>query len=590
MSRSKKSWPSLAGLLMALLILSGCAAPEEQRLWLRASGWNRARAVGNTLVGQPAPLALDDAGRIYFLLIDRQADSFYYPRVVALNRQAEVLWERAFAEFELTQPGSPKMFWDGQSLRLFWLSDDRLYHARLDVATQRLEPPLLLSGELEADAYDVVFAPDGSAVVWFAGPRRSPGLYALPSGHLDAEAIPVDPQGVRPDLQLDDAGTLHAVWAHHPPGYGETRLFYAAYPAATFQPHQEQGVARPVLGPTSILHGPWLGLDSSDVYLFWTVEERTGMQAGAVNTSYVHFVHAQPQLVSPPILLRVPSSYDLTYQPYPQGELLAGERVVLDAAGGTAHIRDVTTNPAMASELAIAFNLQMDYLRRKQAGQVSTAFLRAGSAETYQLLSFTAANSTDPFILSDASGYLYLTWLQRGALPGYMVYFTSTAPDIRQSLSQFTPDDIVQLSGETLFGLATGALLLPFVLVWMVVPMVIIGLTARLRGEDEMLTRPGTLVSLGLALAAYWLGKLAVFPGMRDYVPFSAWLLFIPQWMNLPLLWGVPLGLTALALWLAHRFTFGCQRRSLLFFALIYMTIDGILTTAVYGVLFLGGV
>jgi hypothetical protein len=89
-------------------------------------------------------------------------------------------------------------------------------------------------------------------------------------------------------------------------------------------------------------------------------------------------------------------------------------------------------------------------------------------------------------------------------------------------------------------------------------------------------------------MGAYWAGKLVTIPAMRDYVPFSAWLPIVPSWLNLPLRLGVPLLIAALALLIAWRYTYGRQNRALLFFMLIYIAIDGVLTMAVYGVIIFG--
>jgi hypothetical protein len=581
-----RKWPrALMALFILPVLLAACGSPTEERIWLKASGWNRARVVGNTLVGQPVPMALDNAGNVYLFLIDQENDTLY-PRVVALNREAEVLWNSSY-DIALAQPAHPKILWDGEELQLFWLSDRRLYHAPLGPAAVLSEPPALLSAAVRVDTYDVALSPAGDITVWFAGPRREPGLYALPPGDLGGEAVLVDPQGIRPGLRYDDAGTLHTTWAHHPPGYGTTRFFYAAYAGGSFHPGRETKVVSPVLGPTSVLHGPTLGIDAQQAYLFWVSEIRTGMEAGRVNIEYVHFPLSDPAAVSPPLPLFVPSGYRLTYEPPSGGTLQAGQRVPLEGRG-TSRIRDVASNPVFERELAIAFRVQLPYLRRKSAEQVSVAFLKDGTPTAYQLLTFTPRSTADPAVVSDADGHLYATWLEKGALPGSMVYFASTAPDIREALGHVTWADAARLGGETLFGLAGGALFLPLVLVWLVAPMIVLGLTSRLRGEDERLSGVGTLISLGLAMAAYWAGKLLTIPGMRDYVPFSAWLPVVPSWLNLPLQVGVPLLIAGLALGLAWRFTYGRGNRSVLFFMLLHVAIDGVMTMAVYGVILFG--
>jgi hypothetical protein len=340
---------------------------------------------------------------------------------------------------------------------------------------------------------------------------------------------------------------------------------------------------------TDVVQGPRLGLDRERVYLFWTTLVQTGMSAGMVNSSYVHFPRGQPSLASPTHTLTVPSSHRLDYREDTDGSLEAGDRVLLDPEGwGTPRVSQIGGNPAQAEELVIAFRVEIEYLMRKQAAQVGTAFLRDGDPVAYQLLSFTPGNSTAPAIASDADGRLYVTWLERGELSGFIVYFASTAPSIRTALSSLTAQDAGLLVAETLFGLFAGVLFVPFALIWIIAPLLLLGLASLFRREDESLLSARKLIALALALAAYWAGKVVLLPGMRDYVPFSAWLPFIPPWLNVPLQWGVPIAIGALGLWAAWHIVYRRGTgRSPAFFMLIYAAIDGPLTMAVYGVLVL---
>jgi hypothetical protein len=229
----------------------------------------------------------------------------------------------------------------------------------------------------------------------------------------------------------------------------------------------------------------------------------------------------------------------------------------------------------------------VQYQMRKEQNQISTLFFERGNPTGYQLVSFTPTSSGYPSIVSDERGQLYLTWLEQARQPGYLVYFASTAPDIQGALNRLTWNDVGQLSAETIFGLLGGVVLIPLVLMWLVVPLIALGLTSFIR-RDEALLSFGVLISLALALITYWISKLALFPGITDYVPFSAWLPFIPLSLNLPLQAGVPLIITGLALFAAWRYTYNRDRPSTLLFILIYAVVDGILTMAIYGTIFYG--
>lgn len=574
-------------ILPVVLFLSACAGPAE-RLWLKAPGWNRARLVATTPLVDPVSMALDDAGVVYIYLFDED-EGVHYPRVIALDRQTKAIWDRTY-EVALIRPDQSRILWDGQVLRLFWLSEQRLYTAQVETARgESLGLPTLLSGDTEVRTYAVAADPNGLMTVWYAGSQESPGLYALPPGDPGGEAAQVDALGILPDLLYDDAGTLHATWTRYPPGQNSPQFLYGIYQDGLYVPGKETIILEPRVGTTRV-YGPWLGLDRQRIYLLWTIIPRIGPTAGQAVTNYIHFPPGQPTLASSARQLLIPYTYRLTYRIPPQGGLNAGPRVLLESENGSSNsfISELAVNPAVAPEFAIAFHTKLEYLRRKEQGQVGTVFLQNGAPAGYQQLSFTPASSGYPAILSDQAGYLYLTWLESGAPSGYLVYFASTAPDVRKALSGLVWDDIGRLAGETIFGILGGMVLLPLALVWIIAPLIVVGLTSVIRRQEESLTNPGVIISLVLALAAYWVSKLALFPGIEDYVPFSAWLPFIPSTLSLPLRLLVPALITGLALVLAWRYTFDHDRPSVFFFLIIYAVIDGALTMAVYGPIFYG--
>jgi hypothetical protein len=542
--------------------------------------------LGNTFIGDPAPLAVDDAGNVYLFLVDL-ADEEFHPRVVALDERGEALWGRSY-ETTLIQPDQPKIYWDGHAIQLFWLSGQSLYQMGLDPSGEVVDDIRLLSGDLKVGYYNVAVGPDGSLSVWYSGPRQAPGLYALSTLERTSQTSLMDPAGVRPDIQFDADKILHAVWAHYPVGYGSKRLLYASYPDGELLPDQEVVVAEPSVGISSIMQGPALGIDDELVYVLWTVQVQTGLEAGFVETKYTQFEKELASAPERPRELAVPREHQLHLQDPSDGDIQAGQRVSLNAERMplTLQVADFVFNDSQAAELVATFKAKTDYLRRKEQWQISTVFFADGVPSDYQLLSFTPASSRTPHITSDREGYLYLTWLEKGDEAGFAVYFATTAPDFREQLDVVTGVDISQLFAETFFGLASGVILVPLGLVWIMVGAVVIGLSSWLRKENEPLLSLGTLISLGFALTAYWAAKLFILPGIVEYVPFSAWIPLIPEWMRLPLRIGVPALITLVAASVTFRYTYGGEERSLLFLILIYGAIDALLTLAIYGVLF----
>ena len=572
--------------LLALAMI-GCS-DQPERIWLNAPGWNRAGLVANTPLVDPVTMALDDAGNIYLFLFGGDKDA-YTPRVIALNRRADVIWDRNY-EVALKRPVQSQILWDGGALQLLWISDQKLYNTQLETATgDLLGSPALLSGGVEVASYDIAQDDGGAMAIWYAGSQKSPGLYTLPPGGLSGEATLVDPLGILPNVKYDGAGTLHATWSHYPPDENHPQFFYADYQDGLYVPDQETMVLEPRVGTTRV-YGPWLGLDEKDVYLLWTIIPRIGPSAGAAATHFMHFPQGQPDTASSVGQLVIPYTYHLDYQSLPESGLKTGPGVILgpESDGGNSFISELAIDPAQAPEVAIAFHTKLAYLRRKEQGQVSTVLFQDGDPFAYQQISFTPASSGYPAILSDQVGQLYITWLEGGAESGYDVYFSSTAPDIRKVLGGITWDDVGRLGAETLFGFLGGAILAPLALAWVVAPLVVLGLTSMIRREDESFTSPGVIISLTLAIAAYWVSKLALLPTILDYIPFSAWLPFIPSALSLPLQVGVPVLISGLALVVAWRYTYGHERPSPFFFLLIFVAVDGILTMAVYGVTFYG--
>jgi hypothetical protein len=577
---------NLIWFFLLALTLAACSDSAE-RIWLNAPGWNRARLVANTPLVDPASMALDDEGNIYLLLFGGDEDAFY-PRVIAMNRSAEVVSDRTY-DTALKRPDQSQILWDDQGLQLLWISKQGLYQVQLEGGTGNpSNPPVLLSGDVQVASYDVAQDAGGLMTIWYAGAQESLGLYALLPGVPAGEAILVDPSGILPDVKYDESGTLHATWSRYSPGHDHPQFMYAAYQNGHYVPGQETVVLEPRAGTTRV-YGPWLGLDRQNVYLLWTIVPRIGPMAGQAATYYLHFPRGQPVLASRGDPLFIPHTYKVTYAAPSEGGLKVGPRVLLGSRSyGNTYISELALDRAVAPEQAIAFHTIIEYLRHKEQGQVSTVFFQDGAPAGYQQISFTPASSGFPAVLSDEAGYLYITWLESGASSGYDVYFSSTAPDIRESLSSLTRDDMGRLGAETVFGLLGGVVLTPVALAWFIAPLVVLGLTSVIRRKDESLTNPGVIISLGLAAAAYWVSKLTFMPTIQDYVPFSAWWPFMPPVLNIPLRLVVPILITGVALLVAWRFTYGRDRPAPLFFLLIYMVVDSVLTMAIYGVTFYG--
>ncbi len=569
----------------AMLVLCACESLPA-RLWPQAPGWSRAQLIGVTRVQDPIPMALEPSGRIYLFSFVTPDDSTY-PHITALDRQANPVWEQTYREIPLRGARHPKLVWDGTQLQLFWTVQGDLHHATASRHGDLLDHHVF-DLDLQVNTIDVAVNSQGLVSVWLAGPRENPGLYALDLNLEDLTLI--DPLGVRPSLQYDAEGTLHAAWAQWLAGENDVPIRYGAFPGGRYSPGTEATVVVPRFSGTTSLFGPMLGLDRKQAYIFWSTTTISGLEAGKVEAKFVHFPAGEPSIGTEDNILRVPSGYTLDYQEV-ESTLESGPRVELITApelAGTA-ITEISPNSAPADELVVAVLARLSYPMRKTRPQISAVYFHEGIADAYQELSFTPTSSSSPTILSDAQGRLYVNWLERADAGGWGVYFSSTASDLREALSGLDSADVARLTTETMFGLASGALLLPISLAWAVPALIVLVLTARLRRFEDDLEGTGAFLGLALALLVLWVIKLAILPSIQSYIPFSAWIPIIPPWLDIPLRIGVPIFIVVISAFVAWRYLVSKRDGSPYKFIVIYAVVDGVLTMAIYG-LFIYGV
>jgi hypothetical protein len=582
---TRKKWLLFAVFLFLAAMLSACGGAQTH-MWLDAPGWSRAKLIGDTASEYPVPPALDADGNSYFLLVDDE-DDLRSVRILALDNLSAPLWEKTYPIVAEEIIEYPRVVVLRDSLQLLWNTDDVLYGMRTDLNGDVLEDVQVLSGDHMADNYSVAVNDDGEMTLWFAGSRARPGLFRI----HDDEIILIDEAGYRPQLRLDSTGGLHAVWLQAPTGQVEFHVLYSYTSAGQNELGEPQDVYDFTVPISSTLSGPAMGLDAEMVYVFWSEQARSGMSAGQIDAFYIAFPHGGAPVNGAPERLTFPYSYTLTYTPA-DGPLLAGDRALLDLqdARASSALIDIYTNTGSSAELAVAFRSRLPYLRSKQVPQVGIVFLQDGENSGTQLLSFTSTTSQRPAINSDESGYLYSTWLEGTRGGGYPVYFASTAPDLVTANAALDNQDYGRLLTETLFGLASGVLLLPFVFAWGLVPTLFIFFSGFLRRDGEPFTARGTLITVSIAVLLYWISKLLILPGILDYIPFSAWIPFIPNWLGTVLRIGLPIVTSLIALRVAWHFTYRRERNSPLFFLLTFIAIDGLVSIAVYGVIFYGAV
>jgi hypothetical protein len=589
MNEAKKILILTVSWLLLTSLLSACSSESTERLWLEAPGWSRAQLLGISQINDPVPVVTDQMGNIYTIIIVDE-DEFGLPIIIAMDSAGKIVWEKAL-DVQIDRPDKPALVWDGDLLHLFWLDGGALYSLSLDDSGELVSVPKKISGEINVDRYDVASDGNGALAIWFAGPRREPGLYIIDLGDVESSPQLIDPQGIWPSITYDQNGNLHASWAHHPQGFGESILWYAMYPDGIHEQGKEILVAKPVLAPTSILRGPILGLDTEDAYIYWSQEIRTGLDAGSTNTTYITFPHGKPEQNSVPRRVLVPVDPDLEYEEADDRALLAGPRVDLvnGNVGRSSALRDISTNPNMADELVLSFESTLPHLWRKEAQQINTLFTNDGDITDYQLLSFTRAGSTSPTIISNSDGYLYASWVEP-AEEGFKVYLAGTAPEMVDTFSPITFNDATRVTAETTFGILAGVVISPLAaLLWMIIPLGALLVTGIFRKGNDSLSNPVTVFSIILSIVLYEVIRIGSLPFIRTYVPFSAWIP-LPDWLQSPLQYAVPIVITIIALWFAWFLTYRRGNESPFYLVVLFIAADAVMTMAVYGIVVLGAI
>lgn len=574
-------------MVAGLFLLTACRGESAERLWVKAPDWSRAQAIGGMGIPDPAPFVLDEAGNIYFLFIDGDLEALQ-AQVVAFSAEGERIWAVTFDEI-LRLPDVPQIVWDGETLHGFWINGGALMATRLDRNGTILQEPAVISGDVRVDSYSAVASNVGDIAVWFAASPRESGLYQADLG-LTQEPTLIDEEGVFPSLRFDQAGTLHAVWAHAPNNNPHVKFLYAAYEENANVTGPGSVVLETRVPLTADMVGPTLGLDADEAYIFWVVILRTGLEAGSTETRFISFSQSNPAQPSPAQQFFIPAEHDLVYKPFPDESVLVGDRYLLTErpSPSVGVFQDITTNVVQEGELVVAFRAAVNYYWRRASNQIGLIYLQDGMPTSYQLLSFTQQPSTDPTVISDGDANVYVSWLERGDVSRFNVFLASTSDSLESAFGSITANDVTNLSAATIFGLLTGVLLAPIAAVlFLVLPMIVVGLTAIFRRGEQTLKSPGTFISFILAIAVFQAAKVAALPDLLTYVPFSAWLP-LPDILKAPLQIMVPIVIMIVAIFSAWHFTYRRKTDSSLYFMILYVAVDTFFTMAIYGVLFYG--
>lgn len=567
--------------ILALVLCSCSLTPPKSRK--ASADWSRGVYLGQFAIGSIGVAATEDSSRIHITWpYEAQGEEGLY--YVQLNSSGEPV-----ATFKLRlssgRPLAPRLLMANEGrVHLLWASrapgqdGASLWHILLDSDGTFGGTAYQLMGKgATAGGYDAASDDSGGAfVVWEA--NDGSGVYGIQidgSGAIHSQPILVTTSGESPAVRVDAAGVRHLAWRIG------ADFFYGQLPPGDPGPAQGFAVARVPTGTGISLVGPMMGLSDGWAYLFWSIRNQSGLEAGTARTQFTAFPSDTPRN-SVPTTIWMYRSEAQPYQEY-QGTYPLTQLVKPSPSRYSA---DFVYQPAPIQGenkgLAVAIAMSQELHQDVQA-QISLAMFEAGEFQGYQMASKTDALSQQATLTADAAGHLHLAW--REGATGNRVYYATTAPSARPIMDRLDEQDLIQalLQGgvEGLSGLA----MFPFALMWMVPGLALLGVL-ELTWSQEKQSKEVAQALLGTAIILFLTAKSLLFPAIFTYVPFSAWL-DIPGGWSLSLRISVPLVILGIALlfgrWVRKRHS----PSNVLYYCVVAVT-DATLTLIIYGVNFWG--
>jgi len=575
----------ILGITIAMACLLAACQPSPERASKPSADWSRSVELGNYVTGSIG-IEVDGAGEGVHLVWPADVGEGSYLRYMQLDAKANPVVTQNL-EFPGLLRTSRLVAAGGTNLHLFWASrtagvrDWTLWSTLLDVNGNLGSSTLQISlPDSNVGNYTVASDHHGGAVICWDG--GSPGEIYIQhldqSGELTGDPINVTSAGEYPSLWVEPDGTVHLAWQEN------GSLVYAQSSLERLSPTESMVIGDIPQGTGKSVDGPYLGIAGDWVYVFWSVLNQSGLEAGTGFTVYTAFPAAAPVNIEANRLLLSPAeeqSY-IAYQGSTNLTQLAPP--VTQAWASTDFILSPSVmQGSQSDELAVALAINQE-MRLDQHLQIAVAVFRDGQFIGYTLGSKTENISDDPVLFVDEDMRLHLAWREGAA--GNSVYYGTTQPEAVVALERLNAGDVVQAIFQGGMEGLVGITFLPIIgFGWLLPGMIVVGLVKIFRDQD-VLTEWKYWIPLVIAILIYYTVKLATLPTMSTYVPFSAWL-------DIPVRFGGALRIIVPALIIGvAMFTSDWVRRrksdSAVVFYLVFVLIDATLTLAIYGVNFLG--
>ncbi len=494
---------------------------------------------------------------------------------VVIKRQGQLRSSRLF----VANDGLLHLLWAN---RIDATEKWQLWYAQIDYDGS-LQGELIRISDADSGVFRYAVAETQNGDIWItwedirSGGINLTGISAF--GEKQAQITRVAAVGSKPDIVVDDEGRIHLVWLDE-----ENNLFYALSDGNSSSEFSKEKIFYIPLSTGASLDGPVLGVSGKTVYVFWSILNQAGLEAGTARTEYIAFPIDEPEKVSELSQIGVSPLEEQPYQA-DEGSYLYSQLVPSAAVHRTSdfvYAPSVIQNPR--DELALAFSAQQEY-RLDGYIQIAVAIMEDGQYKGYTFATKTQAISNDPVLATDGVGNLHLIW--REGFSKKDVYYATTDTEIQAIADRITLRDVSSfiLSGG-MEGIA-GILLFPLAFPW-IFPGLVVVIIWRLAKNDENVSDSASQIILAISILLYQGSKVLVFPTIVNYVPFSAWI-DIPVPWQFPLRIIIPLLILGISIGFMEKLRKrGKDSPSTLRYYFIVVLLDMLLTLAIYGVNFLG--
>ncbi|MCA1553934.1 MAG: hypothetical protein LC737_06110, partial [Chloroflexi bacterium] len=463
---------------------------------------------------------------------------------VRVNANGEVVFSRPLA-LPQSRPESPTLFRDENGvLHLFYLAQDqenlqplerRLYNARIEVDGHMPSGAMSIPGQAVktysvAPSQDIfqkaqsVAKPQTVYQIFYSGDDVSPWTnhvcYAADKTFgCDFRYQPQPPSfrnlyddATRPSARTDSAGQLHLVWFKRQTAVGNAyraELYYNSYDVNWHQ----------LIEPTKIvsfehqagvdLKPPQIAIDQTHVYIAWVQDKRGGRGNLGAQAFYVSFPLGKPKTDDEPILLALPSTARVRYEPYSD--------LLLSALAPTRGAASNYVNDVQLASATQALGVALLGLQDKQRApvQVATFVFTGGKLAGFQVVNNSLAPSNQPSMALDAQGHALLAWLDSESGDQYALRYASTDPQLVARWSPLGARDVAAGASNFVWYELS---FLPWIILavpWLFLPLAVL-IVKTVIGSDESMASTGTRIALVLAIIVHLTVKLALLPPLPN--------------------------------------------------------------------------